>query len=619
MFKKNVLFLVLFVTAQILPQENKQDSLKNYWLDQVEINSKRLNLGEVNNRISKDNLENVLGNNGFSLIRKGVFFAQDIYADGLKRGDINIVVDGERYHSACPNRMDSPLTRVNPLDLEFVRLNKTSGNIQSGLGGVVKFNRSSISDAMRIQAAISVLAGAQNGLDIATSADYSDHRISFRYANGTPFVDGSKNSFSDNYGFKDNFNFKLAEASIRGNLNLISYGVSAAYTENVSFPYLQMDERFNRVYSAFLRYDDHKIYFNYTNHVMDNDLRVNTMLMRTSAKNLTIGAIGSFYEVIFRNWVANNFFHNAMMHIDNDLIPNVNSYNANLFKSIDFETIRLYGKIGFSYQTVGDKSREEFYKNYFSEVQLSRFFPIFSLGLSHLYAVNNQLAIGGIVEVNSESPETESLFIAVQKPMAKPSWSGNSNLNQPIKGTLRGSITYENINLELFGSKVWNYNNLTKQKIMQTSFLTYANVDAFMLGSNLNLNYKFIVIDASYIWAKNTTNNSPLAEIPPLKISTKIISPEYFGLVAFLKHTYNDAQLRVDDLLNETTSGAWNKLDLGLMYNLSGNEISLDIENLLNANYYQHLSFMRDPFAAGIKVYEPGRIFRISFKTNQLL
>ncbi|MBK8946205.1 MAG: hypothetical protein IPM32_13190 [Ignavibacteriae bacterium] len=619
MFNKYILFLFLFVSTQIISQENLTDSLKNYWLQQVEINSKRLNLGEANNRISKDNLENVLGTNGFSLIRKGVFFAQDVYADGLKKGDINVVIDGERYHSACPNRMDSPLTRVNPLDLESVSLNKTSSNIQSGLGGVVKFNRSSISEIMKIQAAISTLAGAQNGFDLATSADYSNHRISLRYANGSPYVDGDKNSFSDSYGFKENYNFKLVEASVRGQLNSISYGFSAAYTENVSFPYLQMDERFNRVYSAYLRYDDHKIYFNYTNHVMDNDLRINTMLMKTTAKNLTIGAIGNFYEVIFRNWDANNFFHNAMMHIDNDLIPNVNSYNANLFKSIDLEKIRLYGKIGFSYQMIGDKSREEFYKKYFEEVNLSRFFPTFSLGLSHLYAINNSFGIGGMIEVNSESPETESLFISVQKPMGKPSWTGNSNLKQPFKGTLRGSITYENVNLEMFGSKVWNYNNLARQTVMQMPFLTYTNVDALLLGSNLNVNYKFIVVDASYIWAKNSTNNSPLAEMPPLKISTKIISPEYYGFVTYLKHLYNNAQIRVDDLLNETKSGAWNKLDIGLMYNFNGIEISLDVENLLNANYYQHLSFMRDPFAAGNKVYEPGRIFRITFKTNQIL
>ncbi len=46
--------------------------------------------------------------------------------------------------------------------------------------------------------------------------------------------------------------------------------------------------------------------------------------------------------------------------------------------------------------------------------------------------------------------------------------------------------------------------------------------------------------------------------------------------------------------------------------------ISVDVENLLDYNYYQHLSFLRDPFMANNQVYEPGRVFRITFKTNRL-
>jgi len=133
--KMKVFILLLFFSSFIFSQnsnevENK-DTLKNYTLEQIEVSAKRINLGEANNKISKDNLGNILDKNGFSLIRKGVFFAQDIYADGLKKGDINVVIDGERYHSACPNRMDSPLTRINPLDLESVTLDKSSNNIQS--------------------------------------------------------------------------------------------------------------------------------------------------------------------------------------------------------------------------------------------------------------------------------------------------------------------------------------------------------------------------------------------------------------------------------------------------------------------------------------------------------
>ena len=119
----------------------KEDSVKVYALPSIEITAKKISFADKNLDPSKERLGGIFESNGFSLIRKGVFFAQDIYADGLKRADINVVVDGERYHTACPNRMDSPLTRVNPIELASVDLVKTNGDLLSGLGGVVKFHR----------------------------------------------------------------------------------------------------------------------------------------------------------------------------------------------------------------------------------------------------------------------------------------------------------------------------------------------------------------------------------------------------------------------------------------------------------------------------------------------
>ncbi|MCB9219391.1 MAG: hypothetical protein H6610_08040 [Ignavibacteriales bacterium] len=611
-------FLGLLFFIHIKTYSQNEDSVKNYWLKQIEINEKKINLGELNNKISKDNLENIFDRNGFHLIRKGVFFAQDIYVDGLKKGDLNVVIDGERYHSACPNRMDSPLTRINPLDLETVDLVKGSTNIQSGLGGVVMFNRSLPSSNLGIKADLSTVAGSQKGIDFSTSSDFKNHRISLRYSKGSPYKDGENNSFADSYNFKENYDYQLAEISFLGGVENIAYGGSFSYTDNVSFPYLLMDERYNRVFSAHLRYNKHKVYFNYTDHMMDNDLRINTMLMRTSVTNLTIGAIGDFYEVVYRNWNAENFFNNPMINIQNDLMPDVSNYMLNLFKSYDLNKIRIHGKAGFSYQTVGKKEREEFYKQYFNDVKLERFFPIFSAGISYSSIISNHLGTGIMLEVNSESPETESLFIAVKKPGTKPAWSGNPNLNQPIKAGLRGLISFDKFNLEFFATQVWDYNNLTNKKVNDSSILTFENVDAILIGSNLNFSNEFIEFGASYTWAKNTSKNSALAEISPLSIRTKLLSPQLYNFIGFVEHTYNDAQLRIDETLNESTTAAWNKLDIGISYLWSSVNLSLEVENLLNTNYYQHLSYLRDPFSSGSRVFEPGRTFRITFKTSQL-
>ena len=140
-----------------------------------------------------------------------------------------------------------------------------------------------------------------------------------------------------------------------------------------------------------------------------------------------------------------------------------------------------------------------------------------------------------------------------------------------------------------------------------------------MLGFNFSINWNFIEMNAGYTYAQNTTYESPLSEIPPLNVSTKLTSPAIYSTVLYIKHTYNNAQLRVDETVNESTTPAWNKFDAGVMYSTDSFLVSLEVENITNALYYQHLSYLRDPFASGNRVYEPGTTVRLNFRLNQLL
>jgi iron complex outermembrane receptor protein len=76
--------------------------------------------------------------------------------------------------------------------------------------------------------------------------------------------------------------------------------------------------------------------------------------------------------------------------------------------------------------------------------------------------------------------------------------------------------------------------------------------------------------------------------------------------------------LRIDPSLNETTTPAWNTIDLGAVYSASTFLISLELENLTNTLYYKHLSYLRDPFASGYRVIEPGTTVRLNFVLNQV-
>jgi iron complex outermembrane receptor protein len=614
-----IIFNILF-TAALISNVNAQwnDSLKTYWLQPVEVSSQKLMLGNYQTPVEKDNLSSLLNRNGFNLIRKGVFFAQDIYADGFKKGDVTVVVDGERYHCACPNRMDSPLSRVNPSELESLELNKTAGDIQSGLGGKVSFHRAAPEEPFSIKAGISGSSAASQSFDGSLSTEGLNQRLSVRYSTGFPYEDADGRSFKDLYGYKDNYKYNLAEVTFNGSESLWKYGAAFTYTENISFPYLKMDERDNKVASAHISYDENKLYFNYTRHVMDNDLRQSAMFMESIGKNLTIGAVGNFYDVYYRNWNLDNVMITPTMTLNNNMMPDVNSFYGAVSKSISFSHVTLRGKAGLMYQTVGEKERLDFYKSLYPDAEGNRWFPVFGISADYASTLSDDWGVGAIIEAGSEAPETEYLFIAVQRPMMNPNWSGNPTLDQPIRGTLRGSINYKRARLELFATQAWNYVNLTNTAIGTKPYTTYENVNAYFLGLNFGFEWKFIRMNTSYTYAQNTTNDSPLSEIQPFSISTTLTSPVFFNSIIYLKHTYNDAQLRVDETLNESTSPAWNKLDIGVMYSAGNFLVSLDVENLTNALYYQHLSYLRDPFASGNRVYEPGTTVRLNFKLNQL-
>ncbi|GAB1348619.1 TonB-dependent receptor [Ignavibacteriales bacterium] len=612
-------FYVLTLVCSMQLMAQKSDSIKVYWLDPVEITAKRIDFGSNQLTLQRDNLDNLLAVGGFSLIKKGVFFAQDIYADGLKKGDISIVIDGERYPPACPNRMDSPVARLNPLDMESISLVKNSVNLQSGLGGLVSFHRSEPSAQPALSGSFAGMAGASTVFDLSLRGGTKENQLSLHYANGSPFTNGDGKSFTDLYGYSDNYKFTLGEVSLQGTAQALKYGASFSYTENITFPYLQMDERFNRLFSANISWKGNKIYANYTSHVMNNSLRTSTMFMETDAKNLTIGVTGGFYEAYFRKWTADNVIKMPVsqmmptgMTINNAMLPGVNQYFASVYHKIDVADFTFSGKAGLSYYNMDKEEVVSFYKNLYSDPKTTAFFPVIGFSAAYSKAISSTWGFGAMLEASSEVPETEALFIAVKRAPSSSSWVGNPTLLQPLKTGLRASLTTAFARLELFSTLISNYVYLDKKKTGSTNFVTYRNISAMMLGANLVLEYKFIEVTASYTNAENRSDETPLAEIPPLKVSTRIASPQWMDMALYLRHTYSDAQSRVDLNLGETSTPAYNKLDLGLAGKYQGIQFSVEVENLLNANYYSHLSYFRDPFKSGMKVYEPGTTVRLN-------
>lgn len=615
-FKKILLLGTLvsvFVSNGSGEETFEADSSKVYLLEPIYVNARRTEFGTAEFPVSEDKFISTLNVNGFNLIRKGTFFAQDLYVDGFKRAEIPVVVDGERYHSACPNRMDSPLTRLNPLEMDIISMQKQNNSLYGGLGGYVHLHRLAPTENRNMRSAYSQSLGASAYSDLATSVNAQNHRLDIRYATGEGYDDGDGVSYKDKYGYKEDYRYTLAEGVINGVRNEFSYRGAFTYTENVMFPYLRMDERLNRAYNGNLSYKKHKLYVTYTDHLMDNQLRVSNMFMETDARNLTVGLTSDYYEAIYRNWDADNTIITPMgMTINNHLIPDVDQFSGSLFKTYTTEQFVFSGRAGMQYSVMGDEPRLEFFKPLYPDADRSTFYLTGALTGAYQYRLNANVVAGFTGEVATTAPEIEQMYISVVKPMMNPYWAGNPTLNQPVKSGVRGMLKHKHLYAELFASHVWHYVSLVSRSAGMQPYLTYDNIDAYMLGGLVTFKNKYIKSTASYTYAQNRTTDSPLSEIPPFSLTTTVKAPSYNNMSISVTHTYADAQTRVDPNLTERKTGSWHRLDMAVSYLFKTMALSLEVENITDETYSQHLSYLRDPFSSGVSVTDPGRTFRLS-------
>jgi iron complex outermembrane receptor protein len=140
---------------------------------------------------------------------------------------------------------------------------------------------------------------------------------------------------------------------------------------------------------------------------------------------------------------------------------------------------------------------------------------------------------------------------------------------------------------------------------------TYAGIGALLAGANLTASWGHLDLAATWNWAEQTDTKAPLAEIQPLLLSADLRSPAIGPATARLSYQHAAGQGRVDPGLDERSTGAWDRVDLGLDVATTHATFFLTLENAFNELYAQHLSYTRNPFNAGVSVREPGRTVRL--------
>jgi iron complex outermembrane receptor protein len=140
---------------------------------------------------------------------------------------------------------------------------------------------------------------------------------------------------------------------------------------------------------------------------------------------------------------------------------------------------------------------------------------------------------------------------------------------------------------------------------------SYANVDARTFGYEGSARVAlpldlFAAASIAMTRGVDETRGGWLAEMPPVKGAVSLRWDVGWGF-AEVEESFARRQGQVDVSLLEEPTPAWWVTSVRAGGEWKGVKVFAGVRNLFDRHHYEHLSYARDPFAAGVKVPEPGR------------
>ncbi len=563
---------------------------------------------------SKASVYEVLESEGVvQFIRRGGFLSTDLSLQGFRRGDVGVTVEGIRFPNACPNRMDVPLVRIEPLDVAGVVVDYSGVSIPGGFGGAIRYHRHPVGERLHVRADLAGQFGAEPFWDASLQAELAQQRLIGRFVQLRSYTDGAGQTFGQRYGYSsDHIRSQWLDMMLRGQLSGITYDVRFNTATDIPFPALMMDERRNLTGVLSLARGEDRLYGVYTWHRMDNELRRTTTPMRTDATTFTFGLVSPWYEAVYRFWKAET----QMGGMSQAVIPSVSSFRATVGWRWALQEVQIALRGGVALMWLGDTSRLAIYRELYPEAGRLRWYLPVNVTLGSRFPLFREWSTGVQLEFTGEQPAEENLFF-VRVAGHGPRWVSNPTLAEPLRLSLRTMLEWQRwAQLQLAASHVWNYPSLAAREHGMHRWLTVEGIRAWLWTATLSYTSPYWDASLEYTWGEQVQTRRPLSEIPPLMVILTGKSPELEpGLSLWVRSIYAMAQRRVDWMLREEPTGEWFRLDAGLQWKMAaGIHIGVEGTNLLNRLYRRHLSYIRNPYAAGTRVYEPGRSIRLSIR-----
>jgi iron complex outermembrane receptor protein len=603
---------------------------------------------------------------GVHKLRKGGI-ANDVVLRGLKGADVNVLLDGQRLHGACPNRMDPAAFHVDFAEVERVEVAKGPFDMKSqgGLGGAVNVVTRRPEAGWRAGANLGL--GSFGFANPSLTASYGGARVGglagFSYRRSEPYADGDGRRFTElaNYRASEQAReaFRLATGWARLAFQpSAGQRVQLAWTrqqaEDVLYPYLQMDavyddtDRVNLVYEAGGATPQDRAltvqaYYARVDHWMTDAFRTSSATaprgysMGTQAETRTLGgrvearaaraSLG--VEAYQHRWDTTTLL-SGMGYQPQASVPDVS-----------VEAVGVYGELTRSLAaplelTVGARldhvrsvadealANTNLYFAYHGTRSTERSDALPSGRLRLAWQAASRLSVSASLGHAVRTPDANERYFALRRMGSD--WVGNPELAPSRNTGLEVQARYDGggaaMSLSLFWNEVDDFVSVASAAriqavpgVMNTRARTWTNVDATLRGGEASgtlplREHLFLSGELSTVWGRQsgpgTGGESDLAEMPPLRgrVGLRYDDGRLFALA---EGVFAADQDRVDATLGEQPTPGWGIANLSAGWRTARLTLTLGVTNVFDRAYAEHLSFQRDPFRSGVRVLEPGR------------
>lgn len=504
------------------------------------------------------------------------------------------------------------------------------------------------------------------GVNQSSSKIYNSIGADFRKANNYTSGDGTEiASEYQNFGFNYKGGLKIA------NNQVLILNASYAQANDVLHAGLPMDADYDKstilsanysIYSISKVVEKAELQFYYAmeDHQMSNAKRPNAMasLATTPVESNDIGGkleftlkpfnkarlyLGTDYwqvakdgqknVTVYQN-VCTGMVFDPPMQTTSKVWQDSYQNTWGLFGQMQFDfSSKFTGTIGIrsNYNTTGINDPAENFKAYYGDSLNVDNEMLMNYFVTLEYQVNPQFSVAIKAGQGTRSPDLLERYINhftvgldMYEYVGNPTLESEKNKQIDLILTKKGeSFTAY---FDVFYSQVDNYISAAEDTTIPRMYMPckdpkfakrFINIDeAQLYGGELGFSVLFaryfqVNSGVQYNYAQNKDWDEPLPEIPPLSINGALLF-SYKKLSSVFDFDYQAKQDRIAVSFGEKESPAFFVANLMVNYQLiDGLDVGVELSNLFNENYYQHLSRPYKNMDTSSPFFEPGRSFKV--------